>query len=274
MPSELKPGSIWNLNIGSDCVTLIHYKIAAALLIFLVSFIFAYYPLKKHKTLVHSESVELGEALASGIFLGSAFFHLLPDAAQQFNSLYPDMVIPLAEMICVSGFLLLLFLERLSLNYSFPQQRNTVPYILILMLVIHALTEGAALGVGSNFSATIMLIIAILAHKGSESYALVMTLLRHTLSRRLIMTIAILFSFMTPVGILFGNFINDLGMANRGVLAAACFNAFAAGTFLYISTLHHIHFHQHAGNDKQGLLEFGSLAFGVLIMGLISFAAI
>src|SRR5436190_7190395 len=133
--------------------------------------IMATYPLKKTRTLKHSESFELGEALASGIFLGAAFFHMLPDAINMFDHLYGHLSYPVPEVICVLGFLLLLFLERLSLSYPTTQSKNSIPYILALILIIHALTEGAALGIGSTLSETLMLFIAIVAHKGSESFA-------------------------------------------------------------------------------------------------------
>lgn len=247
-------------------MTLIYYKLIAAILIFTISIVTALYPLTKKNTHVHFESLHLGEALASGIFLGAAFFHMLPDAIRIFQHLYTSVTYPIPELICILGFLTLLFLERISLSTS---AKNAIPYILTLTLVIHALTEGAALGIGSTLSETIMLLIAIVAHKGSESFALCMTLLRHQVPTKRILTIVIMFSLMTPLGIALGETVNVFAYAPNGELIAAIFNAFAAGTFLYISTLHHIHFHQHR-QDTQGLLEFSSLVLGVVMMGVIA----
>ncbi len=249
-------------------VTLIYYKAIAAILIFLVAFTAAIALLKRKHAPRHAESIELGEALASGIFLGAAFFHMLPDAIRLFSHLYGTLNYPVPEVICVAGFLLLLFLERLSLGNA-SIQSTSIPYILALILIIHAVTEGAALGIGSTLAETVMLFIAILVHKGSESFALCIILLRHKLPFNRIFMIIILFSLMTPAGILFGAVINQLTFARNGELIAAIFNAFAAGTFLYISTLHHIHFHQHT-KDKQGILEFTSLMTGASVMGIIA----
>lgn len=229
----------------------------------------ALYPLKKTRTLKHNESFELGEALASGIFLGAAFFHMLPESIQMFDHLYGKIAYPIPELICVMGFLLLLFLERLSLSYPVAQSKNSIPYIVAIILVIHALTEGAALGIGSTFAEAAMLFIAIIAHKGSESFALCVTLLRHALPNRNILIIIIFFSLMTPIGIALGASVTHFTLAKNGELISAIFNAFAAGTFLYISTLHHIHFHQHS-KDAQGLLEFASLVAGAAAMGVIA----
>lgn len=245
---------------------LLSYKIAAAILIFLISIVAAIYPLSKKGTHVHFESLHLGEALASGIFLGAAFFHMLPDAIKLFNQLYGPERYPFPELICVLGFLSLLFLERASLSTS---AKNTIPYIITLTLVIHALTEGAALGIGSTLSETIMLLIAIAAHKGSECFALCVTLLRHQLPYKRIVLIVVLFALMTPIGIALGAAVNIFAYAPNGEFIEALFNAFAAGTFLYISTLHHVHFHQHR-QDAQGLLEFSCLVLGVSMMGVIA----
>ncbi len=240
----------------------------AAFLIFFVSIATVIYPLKKKKDFKHTESLHLGEAIASGIFLGAAFFHMLPDAIMQFEQYDHGMNYPIPEAICVAGFLLLLFLERLSLA-TFVHSKTSIPYILALILIIHALTEGAALGIGGTLPETVMLLIAILAHKGSESFALCITLLKHQLPFQRVIFIIIFFSLMTPLGIGLGMVMHEMIYAQQGEWFAATFNAFAAGTFLYVSTLHHIHFHQHT-QDARGLLEFACLALGAFIMGVIA----
>lgn len=250
-------------------MTLDYYKAIAAALIFFITLATVIYPLKKKSTPKHSESAELGEALASGIFLGAAFFHMLPDSVKMFNHLYSNVNFPVPEAICVAGFLFLLFLERLSLPHTAFQTKNTAPYILAAILIIHAITEGAALGMGITFSETLMLLIAILAHKGSESFALCITLLKHKLPFQHVLAIIIFFALMTPLGIGLGTAVNQFAFVGNGEMIAVIFNAFAAGTFLYISTLHHIHFHQHE-QDSQGLLEFTSLVLGVAVMGVIA----
>lgn len=248
---------------------LIFYKAIAALLIFFASIAIIVYPLKKKKALTHTEPFELGEALASGIFLGAAFFHMLPDAIRIFNQAEGISNYPIPEVVAILGFLLLLFLERLSLLNSSHSPKHSIPYILAIILIIHALTEGAALGIGSTFSETFMIFIAILAHKGSESFALCVTLLRHQLPFKRIVLIILFFSLMTPLGIGLGTIVNLFTFARNGELIAAMFNAFAAGTFLYISTLHHVRFHQHI-EETQGLIEYLFLVIGVVIMGTIA----
>lgn len=253
-------------------MTLALYKTIAAVLIFLVSIVTAIHPLKQKNSIKHSESIHLGEALASGIFLGAAFFHMLPDAINIFNHLYPDIHFPIPEMVCVIGFLLMLFLERLSFIHSAFQSKDSIPYILALILIIHAIIEGAALGMGATLSETLLLLVAILAHKGSESFALCVTMLRHQLPFKRVLLIILFFSLMTPLGISLGATLNLYAIHQNGELIAALFSAFAAGTFFYVSTLHHTHSHQHK-EDAQGILEFASLVLGVAVMGVIAFWA-
>lgn len=248
---------------------LVVYKAIAALLIFLTSFATVIYPLKKKILFKQGDSLLLGEALASGIFLGAAFFHMLPDAIKLFATVYGHVAYPVPEAVCVLGFLLLLLLENMSQTESLVHSQHTIPYLLTTILVIHALVEGTALGIGSTISEAIMLFIAIIAHKGSESFALCVTLMRHQLPFKRTLIIITFFALMTPLGIVLGTAVNHMTHVREGELIAALFNAFAAGTFLYISTLHHIRAHKHEAS-AQGLPEFGCLVLGATIMGVIA----
>jgi len=246
-------------------VNLAFYQTIAALLIFAISTVTAYVLLRKKQSISPSERSQVGEAFASGVFLGTALFHLLPDAMRQFGGIYGFTSYPLAEVICAAAFLVMLFLERLSIAAPHINTRQSIPYILTFILCFHALIEGAALGIGVTLSEMMMLLIAIIAHKASESYALCIALLRGQLSRTRIIAIIGVFALMTPIGIACGSMLQS----DNNALTAAWFNAFAAGTFLYISTLHHVHFHEHA-EDKQGIVEFFSLALGVGVMGVVA----
>ena len=250
-------------------MTLLTYKLFAALLILLASLATIIYPLKHHARTTHAESFELGEALASGIFLGVAFFHMLPEAISSARQLWPTTHFPIAESICMGSFLLFLFLERLSLMTSSQHTKYMIPYVLVIMLALHSLIEGAALGINTTFAEALIIFIAIIAHKGSESFALCVTLMRHEFSFRKICWIILLFCLITPLGIFLGESIILLTHSNQGKILATGFNAIAAGTFLYMSTLHHIRFHQHAEED-QGLLAFFFLVLGLVTMWLVA----
>lgn len=249
--------------------SLTFYKLFGALLIFITTILAVAYPIKVRALPKHHSFMDLGDAFASGIFLGAALFHMLPDATIGFQQALGQVHYPLAELFCACGFVLLLFLERLSLSSSSINHHLTIPYLAALTLIIHSLIEGAALGVNTDFATASVIFLAIFVHKGSESFALSITLCRgnHISTKQLFWIIGI-FSLMTPFGIGLGTYITSFMQFKEGQLLTAGFNAFAAGTFLYMSTLHHIHHHQHL-HESEGMLEFFSLLAGLTLMGLV-----
>ncbi len=254
-------------------MSLIFYKTIAGIVILITSLATVIYPIKVRAHPKHHFFLELGDALASGIFLGAALFHMLPDATREFTKIFGDNHYPLAELFCAAGFLILLFLERLSQHSHKEQSKNTIPCILALILIIHALIEGAALGVNTTVSTALVIFIAIIAHKGSESFALAVILNRSSMTLTQIITIIGLFSIMTPLGILLGALLTESLQFKTGQLVTAGFNAFAAGTFLYMSTLHHINHHQRS-HRGEGMIEFAALLVGLSTMGVVALWAV
>jgi zinc transporter 1/2/3 len=251
-------------------VTLFYYKIAAALTIFLMTLIAVIYPIRAHtRPHEHHHWLDLGDAFASGVFLGAALFHLLPEAISAFQALTPSLNFPIAEFLCAGGFALLLFLERLSLSTSKHNRHATIPYILAIVIMVHSLIEGAVLGVNTEITALSIIFLAVLAHKGSESFALSAMLSKTKISTRSLIVLIGVFSLMTPLGMIAGTSIIPFLYAREGQLVAAGFNAFAAGTFLYMSTLHHISHHQRL-HEAESLLEFFCLLTGLILMGVIT----
>lgn len=250
-------------------MTLFYYKVIAGLLIFLTTVIVIIYPIKSRTYPKHHRPLELADAFASGIFLGAALFHMLPDAIKSFSTVLVHTDYPIAELFCAGGFLMLLFLERLS-NYfaATKNHEHMLSYTLALILIIHALIEGAVLGVNTTLATASVIFLAIIAHKSSESFALAVILNRSGLALKRIITIIVLFSFMTPIGIVLGSSLTNLLQSDKHLLFTASFNAFAAGTFLYMSTLHHINHHQRQ-HEAENLLEFGTLLIGLVIMGVL-----
>ena len=125
--------------------------------------------------------------------------------------------------------------------------------MLAVILIIHSLIEGAVLGINTTLATAAVIFIAIIAHKGSESFALAVILNRNQIILKRIIIIVGLFSLMTPLGILFGASLASGLPLNEEHLLTAGFNAFAAGTFLYMSTLHHINHHQRS-HKGEGLI--------------------
>lgn len=248
-------------------MTLITYKIAACFLIFFTSIISVAYPIHIRAYPKHHPFFELADAFASGIFLGAALFHMLPDAREDFLVALGAIKFPLAEAFCAFGFLVLLFLERISELKHNPN--HAVPGVFVVILIIHALIEGGVIGVNQEFASALIIFFAIIAHKSSESFALAVVLNRKQV--KIVQTIVIvsIFSLMTPLGIILGTAFAATTPSAGSKFIMGGFNAFAAGTFLYMSTLHHVNHHErhHKG---EGLLEFAFLFGGLLVMAVIA----
>ncbi len=249
-------------------MTLLLYKIAAGILIFLTTLLAIIYPIKSRTLPKHNRMLELADAFASGIFLGTALFHMLPDAITSFAAIHATRPYPYAELFCAAGFLLLLFMERLSRYFAAEKNHaNALSYMLAIILIVHSLIEGTVLGANSTLATASVIFIAIIAHKGSESFALAVILNRSHLSLGKIINLITIFSLMTPLGISLGAALTSSGINHTGLLTAS-FNAFAAGTFLYMSTLHHINHHER-GHEKEGFGEFWALLMGLVVMAVL-----
>ena len=251
-------------------MSLIDYKIIAGIFIFLTSLIAVIYPIKIRARLGHHPFLELADAFASGIFLGAALFHMLPDAIHDFSFLLGNETYPWPELLCACGFLILLFLERLSESFSAIHKKTPfMPYMMALILIIHSLIEGTALGINTTFASAFIIFLAIIAHKSSESFALAIILNRSSLSIKTIILIIGFFSLMTPLGIAIGTTSTTFLQYYSTQWLTAGFTAFAAGTFLYMSTLHHIN-HHHQLHETENMMEFLFLLIGLIIMAILA----
>ncbi len=239
-------------------------------MILITSLMTVVYPIKVRARPEHHPVLELGDAFASGIFLGAALFHMLPDAISGFANTLSDVHYPIAEFFCACGFLVLLFLERLA--QCVPKIKNTkqaMPYMVALILIIHSLIEGSVLGINATMATAFVIFVAIIVHKSSESFALAMVLNRNQVAFRNMILIVGVFSLMTPLGILLGSTMSSFLQFKSGQLWTAGFNAFAAGTFLYMSTLHHINHHERL-HESENLWEFLFLLIGLVVMALLA----
>lgn len=187
---------------------------------------------------LNSNEYIFGEALASGIFLGAALLHMLGDAARDFISL--NYHYPIAFLLAGVVFLTLLLLEHIGreMNEHHADNNNNFLFVLVavVMLSIHALLEGVALGTRTDLSLLIIMFMAILAHKWAASYSLAVQISKNSTNHKINWFMFIIFALMTPVGIFFGNLINT-SLQDNNILAPV-FTSLAAGTFLYIGTLH------------------------------------
>jgi zinc transporter 1/2/3 len=101
---------------------------------------------------------------------------------------------------------------------------------LFLVLSIHSLLAGMALGVEAHPAQAIAILVAIVAHKGSAAFALGLRSTDSHYWRRMIT-----FALMTPIGVVLGTAITLLLQSQSEQRFEAVFDAIAAGTFLYVA---------------------------------------
>lgn len=214
------------------------FKLFIALTILIATILGGIWPfLKKQRQQTTQElDFPIGESLASGIFFGAGLLHMLPDAVTDFSA--ADYHYPWPFLIAALSFLLLLLLEHISvtLQHHAHQVLSSIALLTLTMLSIHSLLEGAAVGVSNTFAETIIIFIAIIAHKSAASFALATHLTRSKLNTYSALLAFCFFALMTPIGIFVGD--NVLHTTEAHSLLAPIFSSLAAGTFLYIGTLH------------------------------------
>ena len=166
----------------------------------------------------HDRFFALGTSLAGGVFLGAGLIHLLPDAIASFEALLgPNLEYPLASLICAGGFLLVLLIEKVIMRgeearlaeAARDSTSSLTPYVLALVLSVHSLIAGIALGAESALGTTVALFIAIMAHKGFAAFSLGVNLHRAHVARGQSIGVVALFAAMTPLGIAAGAILGD-----------------------------------------------------------------
>lgn len=180
-----------------------------------------------------------GESFAGGVLLGAGFMHLLAESLSQFARDGGDVDYVWVMGLTAATIFVLRFIEDGVSGFFDSRYTENLPwmaYLLVLLLSVHSVIAGAALGFSHQLIDAFVVGGAILAHKGSAAFAMVVKMQRHKIPRQRMVRLLILFSFMTPLGMMLAGSINHWLASDFGSLTEAQFNAVAAGTFIYIAT--------------------------------------
>ena len=222
--------------------SLVAIKVLAALAILVVGLVGGAIPILATRHHASHRILSLGNALAGGIFLGAGFLHLLPEASEALGDVIDY---PLAPLMAAIGVCVLLLIDRVLLetiqaagtSQGKTAQKPIYPVVLLVVLSIHSVIAGIALGLEAGLAASLLVMIAILCHKGSAAFALVVSVIAAgTGTARAWRTLAI-FVAMTPLGIVIGMGASSLFQGKDATLIEGCFIALAAGTFIYVAIL-------------------------------------
>ncbi len=224
-----------------------------------------------------------GNALAAGVFLGAAWIHMLPDAADGWRELGWDY--PMGYLLAACGFILMLLFEHVLLpesahevvhapsNERFAHLRENgrsafTAYAVLIALSAHSFMAGLALGAQPELAGALVIFLAIMAHKSIGGFALGVSLVRNRMPTRRAWSLLALFAAATPLGILVGAGVGEALDGRMRVACEAAFLALAAGSFAYVATLDILRdeFLEPGGRWSKWLL----VAFGVGLMGVIA----
>jgi len=191
----------------------------------------------------HLGGFQLGSAFAAGVFLALSMLIMLPNGMQLFHKTLPDVHYPLGAFTALLAFVFLLMLEHvtspLSERDDDTRQPTTpiLPVVMTVMIGIPSFLLGTALGISDMPEAAIIL-VAILAHKGSAGFALALAMMRSRLKYWQVIVLYLAFAFATPLGIVFGEELHVYLSGETANLIKAIVLSLAAGVFLFMGTLH------------------------------------
>ncbi len=125
-----------------------------------------------------------------------------------------------------------------------------------------------SLGLESSMASGMVIFIAIIAHKGSASFALGVSLVKSRINKTSIIWSIILFSIMTPIGIAIGSVLSQINSSRTVIWFETIFDALAAGTFVYIAVLDIIN--EVFERPQKRWIKFAILTIGFILMATIA----
>lgn len=218
-------------------------KIISFVTILAIAVVGGLIPLLSAKSANSERFFSLGNAFAGGLFLGVGFIHLLPEGMEMLSA-YSDF--PWGAVVATIGFAVLLLLDRILFpEYQVSESlrksgtETIYPYVLLAMLSIHSIVAGIALGLEEHIAGAVTLLIGIVFHKGPAAFALILSTHMAGIHRSRQKAFLALFCVMTPLGIVLGVSSGVLFATSSNVYGVmqGVFNAFAAGTFIYIAVI-------------------------------------
>lgn len=242
-------------------------KLLSIIFIFLMTLLAGLYPFIKKLKTKEGLSFPIGESIAAGVFLGAGLMHMMGDASNGFDALH--YTYPFAFLIAGITFLIFLLLEHIGREIYQHRGGSSTAFAILatIMLSIHSFFTGAALGISDSNSIIIVVLLAILAHKWAASFTLAVQINKSPLRFSSGILLFAIFALMVPMGIAVGSATEST--LNIHPMVQPVFSAIAAGTFLYLGTLHGL---EQATLIKQccSLSKYYFVILGFAIMAVVA----
>ena len=206
------------------------------------------------------ELLHLFISFGAGIFIGTVFLHLLPEALSHDHA-------EKSALFVLIGFMLIFFIERFLVvkgDGSYDHSHYVVSITALVGLSVHSIIEGLGLAVGQEYQDIGSLIFfSIIAHKSTAAFSLASLFLLAKINAKKRFLLIILFSAMTPIGaILFSSLFTTI---DHEMLSP--FLGLTAGTFLYVAVGELLPEVFHTKSHKWAKMFL--LILGIIIMSLI-----
>lgn len=207
-------------------------------------------------------------AITAGIFIGAALFHMLPEAMIQTHQLTSNNFLWIFIIFLLAIQVMNLWSRLLKTPNQIAVSASLSSIFIVIMLGVHSICEGMTLGFTTALNAFLAVFIAIIFHKSAASFALTSHLLRHQYSRISTHSIMLIFSLLSPLGIIIGATSMTIFSTRADAWLTGAFLSIAAGTFVYIALYEYIIPSVNAPvMSRKSYLLF--CALGIILMGLL-----
>jgi zinc transporter 1/2/3 len=198
-------------------------------------------PLTRREAAQDRKGFPLGQAFAAGVFLALSLFMMLPAGNHLLGNAFPHVPFPLGASGCAAAFVLLLsiqhWIEHQPGRRDPGRESPVIPLIMTVMIAIPSFLLGTALSLSTPESA-LMILLAIVAHKGTAGFALALNMVRSALSPAQCWIVYLFFALSTPMGILLGAQLHEAVSGPAIALIKGVVLSLASGVFLFMAALH------------------------------------
>ena len=151
-----------------------------------------------------------------------------------------------------------------------PRINLILPYILVIVLSIHSLMAGIALGFQKDIDVALTIFLAMIGHKWVEAFALGLSLVKAKKRSWAFFGFIMMFAIVGPFGLLVGLGIQTGLNGSSSDITTAVMTTMASGTFIYVSIVDILIEEFQTPRDKY--LKFFAAIIGFAAMTSLIFA--
>jgi zinc transporter ZupT len=183
--------------------------------------------------------LQLGTAFAAGVILGVGIIHLIGDGIENITDAIGDHEYPFSLLFTGIGILIVVLLGKVLVRGKSEEDSSddAHPYLIMIVLGVHSIIAGIALGLEPTVSASLLLLFAIIAHRIFAAFALGISFVEASFERAKYNKLVTLYVLFVPIGVFLGISLSGLLTSNGVILAEGIVDAIAAGTFIYVGLL-------------------------------------